>query len=367
MSISIFCISSLNSITMEMSIINSRKLPRIRFIVCVLAELFMLAIAVTTMLVFKNQIEDVVRQMDDLSDKEYDSYYVMIVGDQSSSFWKSVYQSAKAVGEEEDSLVEFLGDELASSFTKEELMQIAIASKVDGIFLEADESEDLTSLINEASVQGIPVITVLGDNTASNRLSYVGVNNYNLGKMYGKLVLKLAKDEECEVLVLMSNNTEDLGQNILYTSIYETLETVRESNSKIHMSSIKIEEESAFAAEETIRDIFVTEGSLPDILICLNELNTTCAYQAVVDYNKVGKINILGYYDSDTILNAVERNVIYSTIKVNTEQIGRYCIEAMKEYQMTGHANEYYTVDTAYITLDNLKGFIKGGGDEKEE
>lgn len=346
--------------------IKSRIIPRVRVIVCVMAVLFMLAIAVTTMLVFKNQIEDVVSQMDVLTDREYDSYYVMIVGDQSSSFWNSVYQSAKAAGEKENALVEFLGNELASVFSKEELMQVAIASKVDGIFLEADESEVLTTLINEATMQGIPVITVLGDNTGSNRLSYVGVNNYNLGKMYGKLVLELSKEKESKVLVLMSNNTEDLGQNILYTSIYETLDTVKSSNT-IHMSSIKIEEESAFAAEETIRDIFVTEGSLPDILICLNELNTTCAYQAVVDYNKVGKVNILGYYDSDTILKAVERNVIYSTIKVSTEQIGRYCIEAMKEYQMIGHANEYYTVDTATITLENLKEFIKGGGDEKEE
>lgn len=332
-----------------------------------MAVLFMLAIAVTTMLVFKNQIESVVNQMDELLDREYDSYYVMIVGDQSSSFWKSVYQSAKAAGEEENALVEFLGEELASTFSKEELMQIAIASKVDGIFLEADESETLTSLINEATEQGIPVITVLGDNTASNRLSYVGVNNYNLGKMYGKLVLELALRDESKVLVLMSNNTEELGQNILYASIYETIEDRKYMSRTIHMSSIKIEEESAFAAEELIRDIFVTEGSLPDILICLNELNTTCAYQAVVDYNKVGKVNILGYYDSDTILKAVERNVIYSTIKVNTEQIGLYCIEAMKEYQMTGHANEYYTVDTASITLDNLNEYIKGGMDGKEE
>lgn len=327
----------------------------------------MLTAAITTMLIFKNQIENVVRQMDVLTAKEYDSYYAMIVGDQSSSFWKSVYQSAKSAGEEDNTLVEFMGDELASTFSKEELMQIAIASKVDGIFLEADESEALTTLIDEAVMQGIPVITVLGDNTESNRLSYVGVNNYNLGKMYGKQVLDIANGEECNVLVLMSNNTEDWGQNILYASIYETLKTVTNADNFIHMRSIKIEEESTFAAEESIRDIFVKEGSIPDILICLNELNTTCAYQAVVDYNKVGEVNILGYYDSDVIIKAVERNVIYSTIKVNTEQIGRYLIEAMKEYQMTGHANEYYTVDTALITSDNLKEFTLGGKDGKKE
>lgn len=346
---------------------TQRKISRVRFILCVSAVVFMLAIAVTTMLIFKNQIEDVVKQMDVLKPKEYDAYYVMIVSDQSSSFWKSVYQSAKEAGEENNVLVEFMGDELSSTYSKEKLMQIAIASHVDGIVLEADESDSLKSLIEEAVGEGIPVITVLGDNTGSNRISYVGVNNYNLGKMYGKQVLEIADGKECNVMVLMTDNTEDRGQNILYTSIYETMEAAGYTDRTIHMSSVKMEEESAFAAEETIRDIFVTDGNLPDILICLNELNTTCAYQAIVDYNKVGIVNILGYYDSDTILKAIERNVIYSTIQVNTKQIGRYCIEAIKEYQRTGHANEFYTVDTALITSDNIEQFIEGGADGKEE
>ena len=107
------------------------------------------------------------------------------------------------------------------------------------------------------------------------------------------------------------------------------------------------------------------EDKLPDIIICLNEINTTCVYQAVVDYNKVGVINIIGYYDSQTILKAIERNVIYATVSVDAKALGEYCIEALTEYNQMGHVSNYYSVDTAVIHADNVREYL--GGDAGEE
>ena len=83
------------------------------------------------------------------------------------------------------------------------------------------------------------------------------------------------------------------------------------------MTLVSVDDTNAFSVEESIRDIFMEE-ELPDIIICLNELNTTCVYQAVVDYNKVGEVSILGYYDSETIINAIDRNVIYAKWNIKT-------------------------------------------------
>ena len=58
---------------------------------------------------------------------------------------------------------------------REDLMRIAISSGVDGIFVEADESEELTELIDEAVDRDIPVVTLYGDNTHSKRCSFVAV------------------------------------------------------------------------------------------------------------------------------------------------------------------------------------------------
>ena len=109
----------------------------------------------------------------------YDKYYVMITKDSKSSFWQSVYQGAYRRGLEENAYVDLLGENLSENYSREDLMRIAISSGVDGIFVESDESGELTELIDEAVDRDIPVVTLYGDNTHSKRCSFVGVGSYN--------------------------------------------------------------------------------------------------------------------------------------------------------------------------------------------
>ena len=131
------------------------------------------------------------------------------------------------------------------------------------------------------------------------------------------------------------------------------------------MSQVSINDSNAFAAEEAIRDLFMGE-EVPDIIICMNELNTTCVYQAVVDYNKVGQVNILGYYDSDTIIRGIDRNVIYATVSIDTEQMGAFCIDALTEYNELGYTSQYFTADVKLINKDNVSAYLGGGEDDEE-
>lgn len=102
-----------------------------------------------------------------------------------------------------------------------------------------------------------------------------------------------------------------------------------------------------------------------DVLICLDELSTTCAYQAVVDFNRVGQIDIIGYYDSEAILRGIERNVIHSTIALDTKELGEYSIEALEEYRETGHVSDYFGVDTDLITIENVRDYLEDGGEQE--
>ena len=62
------------------------------------------------------------------------------------------------------------------------LMRIAISSGVDGIFVESDESDEMSQMIDEAVERGIPVVTLYGDNI----LLTLSVKSYNLGREYGR-------------------------------------------------------------------------------------------------------------------------------------------------------------------------------------
>lgn len=297
----------------------------------------------------------------------YQGYYALITEERKSSFWQSVYQGAYEAGVKENAYVEMLGSNLSTTYSREDLMRIAIDSGVDGIIVEADETKQMAELINEAVDAGIPVVTLYGDSTQSNRISFVGVGSYNLGREYGRQILQIAEEQEkdrVKVSVLVNSYTQNSSQNILCSGIQETVENANKSGTDIEITLVSVDNTNAFSVEESIRDIFM-ENELPDIIICLNELNTTCVYQAVVDYNKVGQVNILGYYDSETIIKAIDRNVIYATVSVDTEQMGQFCIDALTEYYDYGNTSQYFTADIAFIDKDNVSRYLGGGEDEE--
>ena len=124
-----------------------------------------------------------------------------------------------------------------------------------------------------------------------------------------------------------------------------------------------IDDSTTFTVEESIRNLFMQED-VPDIIICLNELNTACVYQAVVDYNKVGEVRILGNYISDTILRGIYRSVIDATVTVDTEQLGRYCVDALAEYELLGNTSDYFAADITLIDKNNISDYMGGNEDE---
>lgn len=299
----------------------------------------------------------------------YDRYYIMITEDSKSSIWQSIYQGACERALEENVYVDWLGDNLFEEYSVEELLQIATASAVDGIIVTANETDEMTRLIDDAVAKGIPVVTLYGDNTQSARCSFVGIGSYNLGREYGRQALEIISSEQidkpCKVAVLVNAYEQDLDQNILCSGIQETIEKERSDSMDIELSLISVDDTNEFSVEESIRDIFM-EQEEPDIMICLSELTTTCVYQAVVDYNKVGEVNIIGYYDSDTIINAIDRNVIHSTVAIDTKQMGGFCIDALQEYHELGYTSQYFTADIKLIRKDNVAEYLEKGDQDDE-
>lgn len=290
----------------------------------------------------------------------YDKYYVIITDNHDSDFWQAVYEGASDYGLANNVYVEDLAASFSDSYTKEELMSIAIASRVDGIMLSADESEEMTNLINEAVSKNIPVITLYNDSSSSKRISYVGVGNYNVGKEYGKQAISIAKGlsttEDFDVVVLVSSSPTS-SQMMIYSGIQETMEQ-DDLSTRLNLNTVKIDDTNTFTIEESIRDLFMDEN-VPDIIICLNELDTTCVYQAVVDYNKVGEVGILGFYDSEAILTGIDKNIINSTIRIDTKQMGEYCVDALLEYDKKGFTSEYFAVDIEVITVTNVRSHME--------
>lgn len=289
--------------------------------------------------------------------EEYDNHFAFIVNDIQDSFWNEVFEGANMKGLENNAYVDAFGEDLAVAYTKEERLQMAIAAKVDGIMIEADDSSELKDLIDEAVEAGIPVITMMTDCYGSNRQSYVGLGSYNLGREFGRQIIRIATKETKKVMIVMEAEGDSNTQNIIYSGVLETLSN-EGNHLQIEVETKTVSNSGTFSSEEAIRNIFMQKEELPDIIVCLDEENTINTYRALVDYNMVGEVDIIGYFTSDEVINAINRNVVAATIAVDTELLGASCVDALEEYLTTGHVSDYVTLDVTAVTKHNIGEYL---------
>lgn len=298
----------------------------------------------------------------------YTQHYVMITDDSTQEFWQSVYKGASDRAAEKGIYLELMGDALNVGHSVSDYMKMAIAAKVDGIMLASDGSEDIPELIDDAASRGIPVVTLLKDEPDSRRVSHIGISYYSLGQQYAEQLATIIRNKTVpskmsfRVLMLMDNTINDSTRNIVYSTIRDGLDSRTDLKAKVTIDELLIESTTAFAAEENIRSLFVTENQLPDIIVCLDEICSACVYQALVDYNQVGKMELVGYYTGATVLTGISKRIIYSTTGVDTRNMGASGVDALQEYLATGYTSDYFSVDTFIVDQDSVSAYM-GGSD----
>ena len=286
--------------------------------------------------------------LDKQEEKIYKYQYDMIVDSPDSQFWQAVYDSAKKKAAPNNVLIEIMGPDRETSYDKLDYMNMSIAAKADGIILQYNGEAGLEEAINTAVRNGIPVVTVMSDAVHSRRQSFVGVSDYQLGMAYGEIVAKYVDENTKKILILQKRDIDDMNESQIYTQISNAVKMAAGSED-IEIKGRNLLSTGTFETEEAVTDIFQQKDKIPDILVCRDEETTECARQAVLDFNLAGKVTIIGYYSSEDILTAVEKGVISVTCDVDTDQLGRYSIEALTEYQKEGRTNSYYNVDINFL------------------
>ena len=282
---------------------------------------------------------------------EYDRYYVMISQDR-SDLWQTVYESASETAREHNAILDWVGIDAPMDYTLQDCMRIATSSGVDGIILHQEASDDVRELIHEAYNAGIPVIMAMNDDNGSDRISYVGINSYQMGEIYAQQVLEALHEGENRVMILASPD-DDGSMSLIYSQMLQVIENGKKEGQKVELSTHELNTTTSFDAEEGIRDIFIKGDTIPDVIVCLDLIATECVSQALVDYNKVGNVTVIGYYASDAILKAISKGLVKATLGINAGEIGQLCVEALDEYWTLGRASNYFNAGLSMITQED--------------
>lgn len=324
--------------------------------------LLVMVIATIGVWIYYNRMMNVVDSEEITQANAYSYHYVLIVENTESNFWNSVYEVAKSEATKNDAYLEFVGSNLVSDYTISDYMEISIAAQVDGIIVESNGEKSVEALIEKAGEKQIPVITVMKDtnNSESSRKSFVGINSYEFGQAYGEAICQFVTEDTKKILVLLESGSEDVS---IYAYIKTAVKELLSERSDLNVEPYEINSKTSFDAEEYMRDIFLDADLTPDILVCLDEAYTESAYYAAINYNKVGIVDIIGFYPSDAIMSAIEKGIVLAAFKLDTEKIGKDMIEALAEFRQMGYVSGYYSVDIEVVTAENVHEYIE----EEEE
>ncbi len=281
--------------------------------------------------------------------EEKKAYYVMLVENTESVFWKSVYESAKQEAESRHILLGLSEKSDGVSYSLSERMEMYIAARVDGIILEYRGEPELEEQIANAVNHNIPVVTLLTDGGNGGAVSFVGANNYEMAKKYGDEIVKILEPNTKRVMILAHGTERNSREEQIYNQINSVVLNSKKASEEISVEIQRISSEKVFDTEEAIWSILKNKETIPDILVCFNERDTECAYQTLINYNLVGEVEIIGYHYTNIILNAIAEGIIPATIDVNTEQMGKYSIQALDEYAEDGYVNSFFDVDLSVI------------------
>ncbi len=330
-----------------------------RSLVTVLAGLLIASGLMLALWLYSDRsIYQIQRQSDPVA--VYERHYAMISSD-TSSLWQSVYKGAVDQGKTDSDLVEWIGQNLPEQYDLEDCLRIAIASQVDGIILRGEDLDTLTELIADAYESGIPVVTMLEDVQRSERISFVGLSGYELGEFYGSQIADCLKEGENRVTVLMNMTTDadTSTQSLLYSRMLQVVDQQKKPGEEVIFETRQIDTATSFDAEEDIRDLFLRQDSLSDIVICLDLTTTECVCQALVDHNLVGTVNAIGFSASETVAEAIDKGVMKATFAIDGEALGRQCIRAMDEYISLGNVSNYFNVSSQVIDAANAKQYLQ--------
>lgn len=339
------------------------KVSRNKVVVSILAGIVLVLFIATVAGLF--YYREMIKKLGEVHEEEFTEYprlYAYIAEDPDSQLSNRIYKEIAEYAVENDCYVEMTGQNLSTSYSKADRMNIAISSKVDGIILEGDDSKETADLIDKATANGIPVVTVLSDCQTSSRKSFVGLNNFSLGSEYGEelaTIGEMNKKYPLNALILLDGDDGN-SDDIIHAAIQQSV-----TGRLIKLTSAVVDTSSPFTSEESVMNILDGLATIPDVIICLNDRTTESAIQCIVEKNLVGKTTILGYYDSDTILKAIDRGSVYATFAIETKTVAKQCVNALNEYNNTGFVSEYNPANYILINRQNVSDYTRE--DDKDE
>ncbi|MCD8508864.1 MAG: sugar-binding protein [Bacillus sp. (in: Bacteria)] len=282
-------------------------------------------------------------------------HFVLISEEVDHEYWRLVEAGAKEAATENDVYVEYKGPRNSNPEEQVKLLDMAIATKVDGIIVQALNDEMFTPLINKAVNNGIPVITIDTDVPTSSRLTYIGTDNYQSGHIAGQALIEDTNGEA--VVGIITNSFTSVHQQLRVQGFKDAVEDVEgikivaieESNNSRVRAAEKADQ--LLGEYEEITAFFGTSA--------LDGLGISTSIDAA---NRQDDIYILAFDTLNETLDLLDQGKINAIVAQEPFQMGYLSVKRMLAILNNQSYQNVYHTNTSIVRQNNLEEYRREVG-----
>ncbi|MCC7176282.1 MAG: substrate-binding domain-containing protein [Bryobacterales bacterium] len=269
---------------------------------------------------------------------------------QAHVFWQTVHAGAVAAGRELGVDIRWNGPASEIDFSRQiSVVDDFINQRVDGIVLAPTHGEALAPVVERAAAEGIPVTIFDSGIQTDKYLSYVSTDNYKGGVLAAERMIQLLPDGGRIAVVgtipgSVSTTEREKGFQ----------ETIAAKAKKIRIVTLQYGMSDRAKSLAVAEDILTAHPKL-DALFCSNESGTIGAVQGAKSKDVAGKLKIVGFDSSPTVLEDLAAGYIDSLVVQNPFRMGYLAVETLVR-NLRGETPEK-RIDTGatLVTASNLQ------------
>jgi ribose transport system substrate-binding protein len=270
--------------------------------------------------------------------KNIQHHVVLISQELDNPFWRTVGRAAEEAAGQYNMELEYVGPFRLNPAEQTKLLDKAIASKVDGIFVQGVNGSEYAALIDKAIGRGIPVITVDTDVPDSKRLTYVGTDNVGSGRKLGELVVQAESARLGQAAAapkagpflrigIIVGSTEAPNQQ----QRLEGFRSVVQAAPGAEITGIGVSNISRIQATQAAAQLLRAHPDI-NVMVGMSALDGVGILQAVKSMNLQGQVKIYGFDDLDETKTAIAKGEIEATVIQQPAEMGTEAVRLMHAY-----------------------------------
>ncbi len=269
---------------------------------------------------------------------------------QTHIFWQSVHAGAVKAGQEMGVDILWNGPAVENDLTGQiGIVENFISQHVDGIALAPAHGEALVPIVEQAATANVPVSIFDSGIKTDKYISYVSTDNYKGGAMAAERMAEiLPKGGKIGIVATAPGGVSTVERE---NGFKETLAKKAPNLVIVAMQ---------YGMSDRAKSLAVAEDILtanPDIagIFCSNESASIGASQAAKSHNLAGKVKIVGFDSSPTLVEDIQAGNIDSLVVQDPIKMGYTVVQTLVDHLHGKTPPKRIDTGATLVTAANLK------------